>query len=69
MPKYYTHPGLTDVCFELLKAFYVKEKDIYKLKIVWYHRKKRHMLAYDKLVINPSKYREFILLQEFIPKH
>lgn len=33
----YRHKSMRDVCFEVHKCFYVKEKKLYKLKIGWWN--------------------------------
>ncbi len=36
------HVNNTDVAFEVLKCFYVREKDLYKLKVCWWNVGTRH---------------------------
>jgi hypothetical protein len=57
--KFYTHPAFRDVCFLLRKAFKVPGKDLWKLKVVWYHRRRGYELGSETLHVADSKYREF----------
>lgn len=55
---FYTHPAFTDVLFYLHKAFKVPAKDVWKLKVTWYH-KRGYELANEKLQVNTQKLSEF----------
>jgi hypothetical protein len=37
MVTLYKHKNNTDVAFEIVKRFYVKEKDLYKIKVCWWN--------------------------------
>jgi len=54
-----THPAFLDVYFVIMKKFYVKEKAIWKLKVMWMHRG-GWKLGLDKLEVTPEKMQEFI---------
>jgi len=53
-----THPAFIDVYFILKKKYYVKEKNIWKLNVLWMH-KRGEPLAKDKLEVTPEKMSEF----------
>ena len=36
------HKNNTDVAMEIIKSFYVKEKDVYKLHVMWWNIGKCH---------------------------
>jgi hypothetical protein len=38
----YKHENCTDTAIEILKSFYVKEKQVYKWKVMWYNIGKCH---------------------------
>ena len=61
---FYTHPAFLDVMFFLKKAFYVKEKDIWKLKITWWN-KRGWELGDDRLCVTSSKKKEFKRVSRF----
>ena len=33
---WYRHPNNTTICMEVLKSFYIKEKDAYSMRIMWW---------------------------------
>jgi len=51
--RIYKHKNCIDVAIVPLKAFYVKEKDIWKLKIRWIIHKRNGDIQYD-LYINQN---------------
>ncbi len=55
---FYTHPAFVDVVMFVHKAFKVPEKDVWKLKVTWYH-KMGYELANEKFKINTEKLKEF----------
>jgi len=55
-----THPLFRDVYFILKKKFYIKEKNCWKIKVVWKHRRTKEYLAKETLLVSPNKMREFI---------
>ena len=59
---YYTHTEFRDVYFYLKKAFYVPEKDIYKLNIIWLHKRNDRFIFEDKLTLPATKCKEFKLI-------
>lgn len=60
----YKHKNNTDVAFEIVKKFYVKEKDLYKLKVSWWNivHKPWPMQVFQKLKIPAKALREDWLL-------
>ena len=36
-PKLYKHINNTDVAIEIIKRFYVREKDVWKFKVMWWN--------------------------------
>jgi len=34
--KFYKHPNCISTCFQVLRCFYIKEKNAYSMKIIWY---------------------------------
>jgi hypothetical protein len=54
----YTHPAFLDVRMYVRKAFYIPEKDIWKLSVIWFHRR-GYEIGNDKLVLTTSKLKEF----------
>ena len=58
--NFYTHPAFIDVVFQLRKAFYIKEKDLWEMKVTWFHRRKGLELGRDKFYVTPEKKKEFI---------
>jgi hypothetical protein len=55
----YRHPAFIDVRILVRKAFYVSEKNIYKLTVIWVH-KRGYEIASDKLILTREKVKEFI---------
>ncbi len=55
----YTHPEFIDVRMLVRKAFFVPEKGIWKLNIIWFHRR-GYEIASDKLILTNEKVKEFI---------
>jgi hypothetical protein len=53
------HPAFKDVYMIVKKRYYVKEKDIYKLSVIWMHLTRGHALTTEKLVVTAAKYNEF----------
>jgi hypothetical protein len=37
MIRLYKHTRNTDVAFEIIKRIYIKEKDLYKMKVCWWN--------------------------------
>jgi hypothetical protein len=58
----YTHPAFLDVYFVCLKAYFIKEKDAYKLTIMWMSKRHGRELAKDKLCLSREKCTEFVPL-------
>lgn len=42
MPALYKHKDNRDVAIEVLKSFYIEEKDTYSLKVTWWNIGKTH---------------------------
>ena len=57
----FTHPSFKDVYFLVKKSFFVAEKNIWKLKIIWMRRKYGYAISEDKLIVSAEKYKEFRL--------
>lgn len=64
----YRHPAMLDVDMRVLRKYYIKEKDMWELKVMWVTRNKtlpsgkiRHggMLATERIRITNEKFREF----------
>jgi hypothetical protein len=55
---FYTHDKFIDVMFFLKKAFYIKEKDLWELKVTWWNTRGWE-LGDDKLYITDNKRKEF----------
>lgn len=57
------HPNNTDVAMEVLKKFYIPEKDTWKIKVMWWNIGNAHppwcMGITQKLVMTASKLKEF----------
>ncbi len=60
MVGFYTHPAFVDVHFFVHKAFKVPNKDLWKLKVTWYHKRRGWILGNDKLEVTNEKFKEFI---------
>lgn len=60
----YKHKNNTDVAFEVLKSFYVKEKGLWKLKVAWWNivHKPTPMIVFQKIQIPAKAWREDWLL-------
>lgn len=67
---FYTHPAFDDLLMEVIKRFYVKEKNIWKLKVYWWIKDKKlpsgkirkgGVLAggISKLELSMTKFKEF----------
>jgi hypothetical protein len=54
-----THPAFRDVYMAVRKSFYVQEKNIWKLKVIWMKRKHGYEICEEKLTLSAEKYREF----------
>ena len=51
----YKHENCTDVCIEVVKAHYVLEKDVYKLKVMWWNiTGKGYMMMVDSIEVKGS---------------
>lgn len=57
------HPASSDIAMEVLKSYYVKEKDLYKVKVRWWNIGKCHepwcIHEIEKLEIPAAKFREW----------
>jgi len=51
----YKHKNNTDVAFELIKKFYVKQKDLYKMKVMWWRVNKANKVLYCMNIIQNIK--------------
>ncbi len=47
----YKHKNNTDVAMEVLKKFYVKEKDVVKLKIRWWRVNRANDVLYNMNIV------------------
>lgn len=56
-----THPAFIDVYMLIRKSFYVPEKNIWKLRVIWMHRRHEYTLGEERLTVTEQKYREFRL--------
>lgn len=54
-----SHPKFRDVRMEVLKRFYIKEKDAWNLKIRWWHRRGWMLSQPYRITIPASKFKEF----------
>mgnify|MGYP007134653024 CR=1 FL=1 len=55
----YTHPGFIDVRMEVVKRFYIREKDAWSLKIRWVHKNGRPLSRYCRIKLTNKKWKEF----------
>ena len=57
------HKNNTDVAFEVLTVFYVKEKRVYKLKVRWWNIGQSHppwcMSITQKITLTPEQWKEW----------
>jgi hypothetical protein len=53
------HPAFRDVYMAVRKSFFVPEKNIWKLRVIWMHRRHGYVLGEEKLIVTADKYREF----------
>jgi len=63
--KLYTHPKFIDVHMGVYKAFYIKEKREWDLKVQWFHKTGRalHSIPY-RLNLSNEKWLEFTKVRE-----
>jgi bifunctional pyridoxal-dependent enzyme with beta-cystathionase and maltose regulon repressor activities len=59
MYGFYTHEGFIDVLLEIKKAYYIKEKNLYELTCMWWHKRHGYEIAREKLRVAPEKLKEF----------
>jgi hypothetical protein len=55
-----THHAFVDIYMELLTKFYIKEKNMWSIKVRWWN-KRGWPLAEQRLKIPASKFREFTI--------
>jgi len=56
----YDHPGFRDVYMHVLRKFYIKEKDMWSLKIQWVHRRRGVYLSDPyRIKMTNQKWKEF----------
>jgi hypothetical protein len=55
----YTHPKFVDVKLEVIKSFFIPEKNQYSLKIRWWHRKGWPLSNPYRIRLDKSKWMEF----------
>jgi hypothetical protein len=53
------HPNFKDVYMAVRKRFYIKEKNVYKLRVIWTHARTGCELATETLIMSVEKYNEF----------
>ena len=59
---YLKHPLMRDVALDILKRFYIKEKDMWSLKIQWVHARHGYILCQPyRIKITREKLQEFEL--------
>jgi len=58
------HPLFRDVYFILKERFFVQEKNVWKIKVVWKHKRTQEVLATENLTVTQSKMKEFIKYEE-----
>lgn len=61
----YKHPEMKDIAFQVIKKFYIKEKDIYEVKVLYYLRlpeSKKYECTniLDKLRLPKEKVKEWV---------
>lgn len=63
MFKLLKHPASSDIAMEVIKKFYVEEKDVYKLRVKWWNIGRCHapfcMNVTQKLTLPAAKFREW----------
>ena len=63
MPKLKKHINNEDVALEVIKSFYVKEKELWKFKVMWYNIGKYHapwcMNIIQNIEIPKEKWKEW----------
>jgi hypothetical protein len=61
------HPNSSDIAMEVLKSYYIPEKDVYKVKVIWWNIGKCHkpwsMGIEEKLELPAAKFREWRLYE------
>ena len=63
----YTHPGFCDILMEVVRKFYIKEKDEWSLKIRWVREKdKKPLTKYYRIKLAIKKWKEFKRFREEI---
>lgn len=60
----FTHPKFRDVYFLVKKSFFVAEKNIWKLKIIWMSKRHRIEICKENITITAEKYKELRLYRE-----
>lgn len=66
---YYKHPKNTSICMEVLKSFYIKEKDTYSLRVAWWKWSPKRGICYplnieERINMSVMKAREWELLDD-----
>ncbi len=55
----YNHPAFIDVRLEVLKRYYIKEKDMWSLKIVWWNKRGWPLCEPYRVRWPDAKWKEF----------
>lgn len=67
MTRLRKHPNSSDIAMEVLKSYYIPEKDVYKVKVIWWNIGKCHkpwsMGIEEKLELPAAKFREWRLYE------
>jgi len=61
------HPATTDIAMEVIKRFYVPEKQIWKLKVQWWNIGRRHppfcMYITQNIKLTAEQFREWTAIK------
>ncbi len=59
----YKHLNSSDIAMEIIKSFYVEEKDVYKIKVIWWNIGNCHkpwcMGIEQKFILSAEKMKEW----------
>jgi len=54
-----THPEFIDVRMEVIKSFYIKEKDMWSLRVIWWNKRGWMLSSPCRIKIPNKKWKEF----------
>lgn len=71
--RFFKHPRMTDIAFEVIKSYYIPEKESYKIKVLFLLRLPctdndyEYMNFSDTLLVPKAKRKEWVAIEPNFP--